>query len=64
MESIIEWLQLAILQPFPEVDLTALPGQVRDKLKPSPEQLAIALAAARYQQPELQRRRSIVIAHL
>ena len=39
MESIIEWLHMAFLRPFPEVDLTVLPGRANGKLKLGPEQL-------------------------
>ena len=39
MESIIKWLQMAILRALPEWDLTPLAGKKRDKLRLSPEQM-------------------------
>ena len=39
MESIIKWLQMAILRALPEWDLTPLSGKERGKLRLSPEQL-------------------------
>jgi hypothetical protein len=39
MESIIEWLQKAILKPVPILDLSPLPGKGVGKLRLSPEQL-------------------------
>ena len=62
MESIIKWLQTAILRPFPEVDLTPLPGKPGGKLKLTPEALLASIhgpalaewaldEAKRFQQP-------------
>ena len=45
MESIIEWLQKAMLKPVPILDLSPLPGKVVGKLKLSPEQLLIVIHA-------------------
>jgi hypothetical protein len=45
MESIIEWLQKAILKRVPILDLTPLPGKAVGKLKLSPEQLLIVIHA-------------------
>ena len=64
MESIIEWLHLAIVRPFPEVDLTVIPARASGKLKLSPEQLLAAIhgpllanwalrTAAQFQPPRL-----------
>jgi hypothetical protein len=39
MESITNWLKSAILKPFPEVDLSYIPGKVKGKLRLTPEQL-------------------------
>mgnify|MGYP005855485135 CR=1 FL=1 len=49
MESIITWVQSAILTPVPILDLSPIPGKRRGKLRLSPEQLlcvkhALALA--------------------
>jgi hypothetical protein len=45
MESIIEWLQKAILNPVPILDLSPLPGKAVGKLKLTPEQLLIVIHA-------------------
>ena len=45
MESIIEWLQKAMLKPVTILDLSPLPGKVVGKLKLSPEQLLIVIHA-------------------
>jgi len=45
MESIIEWLQKAMLKPVPILDLSPLPGKGVGKLKLSPEQLRIVIHA-------------------
>jgi len=39
MESIIEWLQKAMLKPVPILDLSPLSGKMVGKLRLSPEQL-------------------------
>lgn len=63
MESIIKWLQQAILKPLPILDFSPLPGKAVGKLKLSPEQLlsviqaqALAEWALRVTQPFLQPR--------
>ena len=43
MESITNWLQSAILHPFPELDNSALPGKAEGKLRLTPEQLLVAI---------------------
>lgn len=45
MESIITWLQSAILHPVPELDYAALPGKSVGKLRLTPEQLLSVIHA-------------------
>jgi len=45
MESIITWLQSAILKPVPLLDMSSLPGKRRGKLRLSPEQLLAIIHA-------------------
>jgi hypothetical protein len=45
MESIIKWLQKAILKPVPILDLSSLSGKAVGKLKLSPEQLLVVIQA-------------------
>ena len=45
MESIIEWLQKAIVKPVPILDLSSIPGKAVGKLKLSPEQLLVVIHA-------------------
>lgn len=45
MESITSWLKSAILKPFPEVDLSSIPGKVKGKLRLTPEQLLTVIHA-------------------
>ena len=45
MESIIKWLQEAILKPVPNLDLSPVSGKAVGKLKLSPEQLLVVIQA-------------------
>ncbi|HEY9816738.1 MAG TPA: hypothetical protein V6D20_13205, partial [Candidatus Obscuribacterales bacterium] len=45
MESIITWLQSAIIKPVPILDLSSHPGKRRGKLRLSPEQLLTIIHA-------------------
>jgi hypothetical protein len=66
MESIITWLQSAILRPVPELDYAPLPGKSTGKLRLTPEQLLAVIhaqelaewslqVAARFQPPRLKK---------
>jgi hypothetical protein len=64
MESIIEWLQKAILKPVPILDLSPIPGKAVGKLKLSPEQLLRVIQAQALAEWALRLTRPFIHPHL